>query len=280
MIDEPKPLSESIPRLHRRWGWIVKDAVITVLLWGYFTAGFLFLFAPFYLLALIFAKDRRSAFQGLNSLFYRGFFLLCRLLIPRHRWEIHPSVRTIRSAVVICNHISYLDSILLVSLYSRHTTIAKDRLFAIPIFGDVLKLSGYLPSSGRGRYADLLLDSLNAISASLEKGGNVIVFPEGTRSRDGHVGRLHKGVFKIAKYCKAPIKVLAITNTEKLFPPGKFLFNTCIDNVIGLKMVAEFLPEYDSGPSVLSDLTADVEALLDKAANPVNFNPSCEETLT
>jgi 1-acyl-sn-glycerol-3-phosphate acyltransferase len=280
MIDEPKPLSESIPRLHRRWGRIVKDAVITVLLWGYFTAGFLFLFAPFYLLALIFAKDRRSAFQGLNSLFYRGFFLLCRLLIPRHRWEIHPSVRTIRSAVVICNHISYLDSILLVSLYSRHTTIAKDRLFAIPIFGDVLKLSGYLPSSGRGRYADLLLDSLNAISASLEKGGNVIVFPEGTRSRDGHVGRLHKGVFKIAKYCKAPIKVLAITNTEKLFPPGKFLFNTCIDNVIGLKMVAEFLPEYDSGPSVLSDLTADVEALLDKAANPVNFNPSCEETLT
>jgi 1-acyl-sn-glycerol-3-phosphate acyltransferase len=280
MMDNPKSPSKSALHPQRQWGGLLKDAVTTLLLWGYFTAGFLIMFAPFYLLALTFAKDRSSAFQRLNSFFYRGFFILCRLLIPRHRWKIHPSVRDIRSAVVICNHISYLDSILLISLYSRHTTIAKDRLFAIPIFGDVLKLSGYLPSSGRGRYADLLLDSLDAISANLEKGGNVIVFPEGTRSIDGHVGRLHKGVFKIAKYCKAPIKVLAITNTDKLYPPGKFLFNTCIDNVIGLKMVAEVLPEYDSSPPVLSNLIAEVEALLDRAANPVNYEPSCEETLS
>jgi 1-acyl-sn-glycerol-3-phosphate acyltransferase len=279
-MDNPKPESASELRLPRRWCRRLKNAVITFLLWGYFTAGFLVLFAPFYLLALIFAKDRRGAFQNLNSVFYRGFFILCRLLIPRHRWDIQPSVRAIRSAVIICNHMSYLDSILLVSLYSRHTTIAKDRLFAIPVFGGVLKLSGYLPSSGRGRYADLLLDSLDAISSTLEKGGNVIVFPEGTRSRDGHIGRLQKGVFKIAKYCKAPIKVLAINNTDKLYPPGKFLFNTCIDNVIGLRMVAELLPDYASGPLFLNNLIAEVEALLDKAANPVNYKPSCEETLT
>jgi 1-acyl-sn-glycerol-3-phosphate acyltransferase len=246
----------------RRWFQRLKDLVLTLCLWGYFTAGFVVLFAPFYLLALFFVKRRQSAFQLLNSLFYRGFFSLCRLIIPRHKWDIHPQVRAIRSAIIVCNHVSYLDSILLVSLYSRHTTIAKDRLFAIPILGNIIKLAGYIPSSGSGRYTDLLLNSLEAISVNLERGGNVIVFPEGTRSRDSRVGDLQKGVFKIAKYCKAPIKVLKISNTEKLFPPGKFLFNTCIDNAISLKQVAGLKPDYDSGQFIIKDLIAEVHSLL------------------
>jgi 1-acyl-sn-glycerol-3-phosphate acyltransferase len=261
------------------WIRLLKDLLITLLLWCYFTVGFVLFFSPFYLLAFLFAKNRAVAFQYLNSLFYKSFFMLCRCFIPSHRWDIQPDVRHIRSSVIICNHISYLDSILLISLYSRHTTIAKDRLFAIPILGSVLKFSGYLPSSGRGRYAALLLGSLEAISANLEQGGNIIVFPEGTRSRDGRIGSLQAGVFKIAKYCKAPIKVLKISNTGKLFPPGKFLFNTCIDNVIGLRMVAELLPDYDSTSSVVKNLIAEVVTLLDGSANPVDYNRSIEETL-
>jgi 1-acyl-sn-glycerol-3-phosphate acyltransferase len=258
------PMSAAASQHHacRRWFQRLKDLIVTLCLWGYFTAGFVVFFAPFYLLAVFSGKRRQSAFQFLNSLFYRGFFILCRLIIPRHKWDIHPPVRAIRSAIIVCNHISYLDSILLVSLYSRHTTIAKDRLFAIPILGNIIKLSGYIPSSGRGRHADLLLNSLEAISVNLEQGGNIIVFPEGTRSRNNRLGDLQKGVFKIAKYCKAPIKVLKISKTDKLFRPGKFLFNTCIDNTISLKQVGELQPDYDSGRFVLNDLITDVHALL------------------
>lgn len=267
-MDSPVPAASTLHRNGHRWTRRLKDLIVTLLLWGYFTVGFVVFFAFFYLAALVFLKDRSSAFQRLNSLFYRGFFSLCRFLVPRHRWDIHPRVRTIRSSVILCNHVSYLDSILLVSLYSKHTTIAKDRLFAIPIFGSVLKLSGYIPSSGSGRFKDLLLNSMDSISAVLEKGGNIIVFPEGTRSRDGRVGNLHKGVFKIAKYRRAPIKVLKISNTDKLFPPGKFLFNTCIDNTIGLKLVAELMPEYEDPDFAIQNLIDEVHALLDKGRAP------------
>lgn len=248
----------------RRPAWIrfLKDLLITLSLWGYFTAGFVLFFAPFYLLAFFFAKNRAAAFQYLNSFFYKGFFLLCRCLVPSHRWEIQPEVRHIRSSVIICNHISYLDSILLVSLFPRHTTIAKDRLFHIPVLGRLLALSGYIPSSGAGRFADLLLNGLANIGGDLESGGNIIVFPEGTRSRDGRVGMLHKGAFKIAKYCHAPIKVLKITNTNKLFIPGKFLFNTCIVSTIGLKLVAEISPDYDSDAFTIRELMDQVKSLL------------------
>ncbi len=244
----------------------VKDLAITLCLWAYFTAGFVVFFAPFYLLTYAFGKHRQSAYQCLNSYFYRGFFRLCRLMIPRHKWDIDPAVRKIRSAVVVCNHISYLDSILLVSLYAKHTTIAKDRLFAMPILGSIIRLSGYLPSSGQGKYADLLLNSLETVTHNLERGGNIIVFPEGTRSRSSRVGDLQKGVFKIAKFCNAPIHVLKISNTDKLFPPGKFLFSTCTDNTIRLKQVAELMPEYDGDHFAVNDLARDVHALLNSSS--------------
>ncbi|MEJ2156696.1 MAG: lysophospholipid acyltransferase family protein [Desulfobacteraceae bacterium] len=240
----------------------LKDTVVTLTLWGYFTIGFVLFFSPFYLLAFFFAKERAAVFQRLNSRFYGGFFRLCRLLMPQTQWEIDPRVREIRSAIVVCNHISYLDSILLVSLFMRHTTIAKDRLFRIPLLGRLLVLSGYIPSSGGGRFADLLMDSFDTITANLGAGGNIIVFPEGTRSRDGRLGALQKGAFKIARYCRAPIKVLKIQNTDQLFTPGKFLFNTCTPATIVLDLVAEITPDYESSDFSIPQLMTSVQNAL------------------
>jgi 1-acyl-sn-glycerol-3-phosphate acyltransferase len=266
-MNKSQPTVRLLFQLFRRCARRLKDLVITLILWGYFTAGFAILFGPFYVLALCLAKDRNSAFQNLNHLFFNTFFRLCRFVIPRHKWAIQTRVNTIQSSIIVCNHISYLDSILLVSLYAKHTTIAKDRLFYIPILGSVAKHAGYIPSSGSGRCADLLLNSMEAISATLGRGGNIIVFPEGTRSRDGRVGPLQKGAFKIAKYCKAPIKVLKISNTHKLFPPGKFLFNTCIDNTISLQMVGELTPQYENEKFNTEDLMTQVHTLLSEKTN-------------
>jgi 1-acyl-sn-glycerol-3-phosphate acyltransferase len=259
--DTEKPASLGFPL---PWAHHLKNLVITLLLWAYFTAGFVVFFAPFYLLAFIFAKDRPAAFQRLNSRFYRGFFSLCRLTIPRQKWDISPEVRAIRSSVIVSNHLSYLDSILLVSLFPSHTTIAKARLFDIPLFGRMLALSGYIPSSGAGPYAALLVNSLDTMISHLEKGGNIVVFPEGTRSRDGRVGPLQKGIFKIAKYCQAPIQVGGIQNTEKLFEPGKFLFHTCRPNTIRVTRIAQLTPGDASGAFSTKALMAQVAKLLDE----------------
>ncbi len=266
---DSSPSSQCGSRLMR-----LKDTVVTLTLWGYFTIGFVLFFSPFYLLAFFFAKERAAVFQQLNSRFYGGFFRLCRILMPRTAWEIDPRVREIRSAIVVCNHISYLDSILLLSLFRRHTTIAKDRLFRIPILGRLLALSGYIPSSGGGRFADLLIDSLDTINANIGAGGNVIVFPEGTRSRDGRVGTLQKGAFKIARYCRAPIKVLKIQNTDQLFTPGKFLFNTCTPNTITLELAADITPDYKNSDVSISQLMTRVQNALQSGVRNLHPPPT------
>lgn len=220
-----------------------KDLAVTLILWGYFTLGFIFLFAPFYLFCFCFARDRQASFRKLNSRFYRGFFSLCRYLIPRCKWLVDEQVENIRGAVIVCNHLSYLDSIFLISLFDRHTTIVKNRLFKIPFFGSMLKLSGYLPTSGDQDLVGLMMRRMDGLGRHLSCGGNLIVFPEGTRSRSGAVGDLQPGAFKIARLCRAPVKVLRIENTDQLFTPGKFSFNTGRSLEIRLKVLDEFYIE-------------------------------------
>ena len=98
---------------HLLWKYLkpVPDLTITLLLWTYFTLGFVVLFSPFYLAAYLFSKNREISFQRLNHKFYKGFFFLSRVLIIGHKWNISDEVLSIRSSVIVCNHISYLDPI-------------------------------------------------------------------------------------------------------------------------------------------------------------------------
>jgi 1-acyl-sn-glycerol-3-phosphate acyltransferase len=88
------------------------------------------------------------------------------------------------------------------------------------------------------------------------------VFPEGTRSRSGAVGKFQKGIFKIARFYRAPISVIAIRNTNKLFTPGKFVFNTCEPNTISIELIEEMYPKYDDPDFSINDLVAQVRTRL------------------
>lgn len=252
----------NIERPSPRWLFGTVDLVVTLLLWLYFTLGFVFLIGPFYLWGVLFKRGRHSYFQMLNHLFYRGFFWLCRMMAPRHTWRIDPAIRAVRGAVIVCNHVSFIDSILLISLFARHNTIVKNRFFHFPILGWVLTLSGYLPAAAAGRTADLMLSRLDGVPAHLNGGGILFVFPEGTRSRNGRVGVFNSGAFKIAKYCRAPVVVLVVRNSEKLFPPGRFLFNTCMTNTIHLELAARIVPDYDSDGFSLNGLMNEVRDIM------------------
>ena len=84
------------------WWSLALDLVITLLLWLYFTIGFVVLFSPWYLIACAFPSRQARIFQTLNHTFLRGFFLLCRVLIPRHRWHIDKTLLSTRSSVIVC----------------------------------------------------------------------------------------------------------------------------------------------------------------------------------
>ena len=242
----------------------IKNFIITVTLWAYYILGFLLFFSPFYLYAFFFSTERESAFQQLNHRLHRCFFSLLRTMVPGTTWQISKEVQAIRSSIIIANHLSFLDPILFVSLFEKQKTIVKSDYFRIPVFGWILKTSGFIPSMTEDLFAEIMVDQVKTMKAYLAAGGNLFIFPEGTRSRNGRIGPFDKGAFKIARLCDAPIKVAFIRNTHKLFPPGKFLFNTCDKHVIEVELAGILAPRYESDEFSLSGLMAETASLMER----------------
>ena len=238
----------------------ITDFFITLILWFYFLFGYLFILLFLYIPSYVFAKNHATALQNLNHIHLKCFFALTRLLIPRTKFIISKDVREIHSAIVVCNHLSYLDPILLVSLFQRQRTIVKHTFFKVPIFGWFLKNYGYISSGASDMLGDAMINNLEEIKEHLASGGILFVFPEGTRSRDGNLLPFNKGVFTIARYCNAPLKLVFIKDTNKLFPPGHFLFNTRNFNEIQLELIGSLEPDYKGN-------NFSVSAVADQARN-------------
>jgi 1-acyl-sn-glycerol-3-phosphate acyltransferase len=240
------------------------DFFITLILWFYFLFGYLFILLFLYVPAYVFAENRATALQNLNHVHLKCFFALTRLLIPRTKFIIPKEVREIHSSVIICNHLSYLDPILLVSLFGRQRTIVKHTFFKVPIFGWFLKNYGYISSGASDMTGPAMINNLEAIKEHLASGGIVFVFPEGTRSRDGNIAPFNKGVFTIARYCNAPLKLIFINGTNKLFPPGHFLFNTRNINQIQLELIGSLEPDYMGNNFSISALAEQARKLFEE----------------
>jgi 1-acyl-sn-glycerol-3-phosphate acyltransferase len=233
-------------------------------MWCYFLFGYLFILLFLYIPAYVFAENRATALQNLNHVHLKCFFALTRLLVPRTKFKIPKDVREIHSSIVVCNHLSYLDPILLVSLFGRQRTIVKHTFFKVPIFGWLLKNYGYISSCASDMTGPTMINNLEDIKEHLASGGIVFVFPEGTRSRDGKLAPFNKGVFTIARYCNAPLKLILISGTNKLFPPGHYLFNTRDYNEIQLELIGSLEPDYKGNNFSISAVADEARNLFEE----------------
>ncbi len=245
----------------------LRNFAVTVILWAYYIMGFILFFSPFYLVVLLFPTRREEAFQRLNHRLHRSFFTLLRTLAPRTEWRIGDAVKDIRSSVIIANHVSFLDPILFVSLFEKQKTIVKRDYFRLPVFGWILRTSGYIPSPAESLFAADMVDQIKKMREYLAAGGNLFIFPEGHRSRDGRIGSFDQGAFKIARLCRAAsLKVVHIRNTDRLFPPGRFLFNTSGEIVIDVELAGSLNPDYESESFSLPALMVEVRSMLERKA--------------
>lgn len=243
------------------------DVPVTLAAWAYYIFAFLLFFAPFYG-AAFFCPRRHQAFQQLNHLYCRGLFALLRLIAPRQRWQIDARLKSSQGAVILCNHLSYLDPLLLMAAMRSCTTVVKARFFLIPIFGWVLKSAGYLPSSSEGRFTRLMLGQMENLHNYLAQGGNLFIFPEGTRSRDGQLAPLQHRALKLARLTRAPLEVFRIDNTNVLFPPGRFLFCASRTNTIRITAMGSIQPQDKVYHGPLSQLEEELATLLRDEISP------------
>jgi 1-acyl-sn-glycerol-3-phosphate acyltransferase len=121
--------------------------------------------------------------------------------------------------VFASNHESALDIWVLVEKLPRTVRfIAKRELFQIPIFGWYLRLGGHIPVDRRNHAQ--AVQALRAAAAAVRAGTSLIVFPEGTRSRDGRVQPFKKGPFALAMEARVPVVPVAVSGSAAVTPRG------------------------------------------------------------
>jgi 1-acyl-sn-glycerol-3-phosphate acyltransferase len=124
------------------------------------------------------------------------------------------------ASIVMANHSSNLDpDVLLPALPGRIAIYLKESLMRIPVLGYAMRLAGFIPVRRDGT-----VESAKAASAAaqraLNEGRRLVIFPEGTRSRDGSLLPFKKGPFFLAMEAGAPVVPVSIAGTTRLLPKG------------------------------------------------------------
>ena len=127
-----------------------------------------------------------------------------------------------RPCIFMCNHVSNLDPpVVLPMLPGRSAVLLKKELMSIPILGRAMRMGRFIPVE-RGGKRDAAQASVLAAGEALKDGLNILVFPEGTRSKDGRLQSFKKGPFYLAMETHAPVVPVAVAGTEKMMRKGSW----------------------------------------------------------
>jgi 1-acyl-sn-glycerol-3-phosphate acyltransferase len=125
-----------------------------------------------------------------------------------------------RAYVYMSNHQSHLDIPMLYATLPSPTIrmLAKKELFRIPLWGQGLRAAEFIEVD-RSNHARAV-QSIEQAARLLRDGVSIYLAPEGTRSRDGRIGKLKKGGFHLAIDTGTPIVPAAIRGTIDILPRG------------------------------------------------------------
>lgn len=174
--------------------------------------GFTALFGSFSLLASLFEKNGKLQ----HRIAQRWARMLVRASGARLT-ILHPERLKPQLAVYTCNHLSYMDTpVLFGSLPFQFRIVARHDLWKLPFVGWHLNRSGQVPVNVDNPRASIA--SLSSAVRTLRAGMPLVIFPEGGRSRDGHIAPFLNGPAFMAIRAQVPLIPMALIGTHELLP--------------------------------------------------------------
>ncbi len=124
-----------------------------------------------------------------------------------------------QSYVVVSNHRSQFDIPVVYGFSGLDMRwIMKAEVLKIPLIGRGAVAVGHVPI--RRDDPDDARERINRVLSDIRGGKGILFFAEGTRSRDGTLGRFKKGAFRVAIDRQLPILPITINGTRRIMPPG------------------------------------------------------------
>ncbi|HEX2204354.1 MAG TPA: lysophospholipid acyltransferase family protein [Longimicrobium sp.] len=132
------------------------------------------------------------------------------------------NVRPGEAQVVAANHVSWFDVFAIAAVLEvPYHFVAKKELERIPLFGPAWKAAGHVSIDRSNR--ERAVESLRAAGEKISRDRSaVVIFPEGTRSRDGRLQPFKKGAFMLAIESGVAVVPTAVTGSYEIMPPGQW----------------------------------------------------------
>ena len=145
-------------------------------------------------------------------------WLLVRTLYRLKLHGIEKHVPDEGPALLVCNHVSYMDALILAACIPRPVRfVMYYRIFAVPVLRWIFRTAKAIPIAGARENPEIMQRAFDAVDAALAAGELVCIFPEGALTRDGQIAPFKPGVEKILARAAArgqdvPVVPLALRN--------------------------------------------------------------------
>lgn len=184
-----------------------------------YTLLIFFISAYFGWIVALFYKDKKWGHIKTTFPLLKGLFLLLGLKITVKGLDNIPKKATF---IIASNHQSHFDTTLLqCHIPRRFNFLSKKELTKVPILGRIMKNQGQVPIDRNN--AKVAMQQMDTLKQQVMNGDNLLIFPEGTRTKDGHIAPFKRGSFQLASQTQTMIIPCYLNGTFDLLNKNQFL---------------------------------------------------------
>jgi 1-acyl-sn-glycerol-3-phosphate acyltransferase len=211
------------------WTFLVTSSIalfpVAVLVWA--------VTAPF---------DRRLVWQHRFTCFWASLYTWLNPAWPV-RVEGREKIRRDVAYVMVANHQSLLDILVLFRVFVHFKWVSKIENFRVPCIGWNMRLNRYIPLRRGDR--ESVIEMMAACERTIADGNPIMMFPEGTRSQDGRLRAFKPGAFQIAEKMGVPLLPIVLEGTGNALPKRGFVLQG--RHPIRVRVLDEIPPERFAG---------------------------------
>ncbi|MEO6173395.1 MAG: 1-acyl-sn-glycerol-3-phosphate acyltransferase, partial [Arenimonas sp.] len=172
--------------------WSIPQLLLAVAVLNAFAALYIFSLVPEFLMRFI-------------------AWVLTNLMYKVDTQGIEDNVPDEGAVLIVCNHVSYMDALILGGAIPRPTRfVMYYKIFQIPVASWFFKTAHAIPIAGAKEDPDIMQKAFDEVDKALAEGEIVGIFPEGKLTTDGEIAEFKSGVEKILARRKVPVVPIAL----------------------------------------------------------------------
>jgi 1-acyl-sn-glycerol-3-phosphate acyltransferase len=195
--------------------------ILSTVFWGFLGVSSILLFPVAVVIRVVTAPfDRRLVVLHRFTCFWASLYTWFN-----PAWQVtlegRDRIRPGATYVMVANHLSLLDILVLFRLFRHFKWVSKIENFKVPFIGWNMTMNRYIELRRGDR--ESVVEMMDACERTIGEGNSIMMFPEGTRSADGEMRPFKPGAFELALRTRTPILPIAITGTADALPKRGFV---------------------------------------------------------